>query len=210
MGVVVSDEVVWQTKPTDRFVLKWIKVHLSARITPRLVSWGWLRPWMITLSSSTLGVIGGVVFALGSGWLAGCMAAIAQVLDGVDGQFARLTGDQSAGGAFWDSVLDRYAEGAMVIGLVVYLIQLPLPMPLWLLLILGSLALIGSNLTSYTASRAKDLGIDLGKPSLGSKGTRFTVMVLCGWGSLLWPSLPVVALCYLGAAPLRILWWSIA
>ena len=216
MGVVVSDEVVWQTKPTDRFVLKWIKVHLSARITPRLVSWGWLRPWMITLSSSTLGVIGGVVFALGSGWLAGCMAAIAQVLDGVDGQFARLTGRQSAGGAFWDPVLDRYAEGAMVIGLVVYLIQLPLPMPLWLLLILGSLALIGSNLTSYTASRAKDLGIDLGKPSPGSKGTRFTVMVLCGWGSLrlrIWPSLPVVALCYLGAArlrTLRILWWSIA
>jgi phosphatidylglycerophosphate synthase len=129
------------------------------------------------------------------------MAAIAQVLDGVDGQFARLTGDQSAGGAFWDSVLDRYAEGAMVIGLVVYLIQLPLPMPLWLLLILGSLALIGSNLTSYTGSRAEDLGIDLGKPSLASKGTRFTVLVLCGWGSLLWPSLPVVALCYLVLHP---------
>jgi len=191
----------WQTKPTDRFVLKWIKCHLSARITPTLVRVKWLRPWVITISSAGLGVVGGVVFALGLGWLAGLIAATSQILDGVDGQFARLTGMKSVSGAFLDSVLDRYAEGAMVIGLIVYLIRLPITIPLWQLLILGSLALIGSNLMSYSIARAQSLGIQLDGPTLANnlanKGTKTTVIVLCCFVSLFWPPMPIVALCYL-------------
>jgi phosphatidylglycerophosphate synthase len=191
----------WQTKPTDRFVLKWIKTHLSARITPRLTRLRWLRPWMLTLLASFMGVSAGVIFALGWGFLAGWIAACAQVLDGVDGQFARLTGQQSKAGAFWDSVLDRYADGAMVIGTTLYLVRLPHPLPLWLLLVLGGLALIGSNLVSYTSARAEGLGMDLGKPTLASKGTRTTVMILCAWGSPLWPGMPILPLLYLAVHP---------
>jgi len=191
----------WQTKPTDRFVLKWIKTHLSAHITRRLTPLGWLRPWMLTLLSSLLGVSAGVIFALGWGFLAGWVAACAQVFDGVDGQFARLTGQQSKEGAFWDSVLDRYADGAMVIGTTLYLVRLPFALPLWLLLVLGGLALIGSNLVSYTSARAESLGMDLGKPTLASKGTRTTVMILCAWGSPLWPGMPILALFYLAVHP---------
>jgi phosphatidylglycerophosphate synthase len=187
----------WKTKPTDRFILKWIKVHLSSRITPGLLKYGWLRPWMLTLLSSAVGTFAGIVFALGSGWLAGCLAAVAQILDGVDGQYARLTDRQSPEGAFWDSVLDRYFDGAMVIGAVIYLVRLPLNVPLWLLLVLGSLAIIGSNLVSYSSSRAENLGIDMGSPTLASKGTRTTAMILCAWGSLFRPDLPFVAICYL-------------
>lgn len=187
----------WQTKPTDRFVLRWIKCHLSARVTPRLVSVHWLRPWMITISSALVGVLAGVVFALGCAWLAGLIAAASQVLDGVDGQFARLTGRQSTTGAFLDSVLDRYPDGAMLIGLIIYLVRLPAPIPLWLTLTLGSLALIGSNLVSYASARAESLGIDLGKPTLASKGTRTTVMALCAIASIIWPPMPLVALLYL-------------
>jgi len=191
----------WQTKSTDRFVLKWIKCHLSARITPRLVRVKWLRPWMITISSAFIGIVGGVVFALGLGWLAGLIAAASQILGGVDGQFARLTKMQSASGAFLDSVLDRYVDGAMVIGLILYLIRLPIPIPPWQLLILGSLALIGSNLMSYSMARAQSLGIQLDRPTLANnlvnKGTRTTVIVLCCFGTLFWPPMPMVALCYL-------------
>lgn len=191
----------WQTKPSDRFVLKWIKTHLSARITPRLLSHERLRPWMITLLSSALGVLAGLIFALGGGFLAGCVAACAQVLDGVDGQFARITGQQSKGGAFWDSVLDRYADGAMVIGLIIYLVRLPASCPVWLILVTGALALIGSNLVSYSTARAESLGIDLGKPTLAGKGTRTTVMILSGWATLFWPESPLPALAYLALHP---------
>lgn len=189
----------WQTKPSDRFVLKWIKTNLSARITPRLMHWSWLRPWMVTLTSAFLGVLAGLVLALGGAWSAGCLAACAQILDGVDGQLARLTGRQSRGGAFWDSVLDRYADAAMVIGLVIYLMRLPVPWPPWVLVVLGYLALTGSNLISYTSARAETLGIQFGRPTLASKGTRSVAMILSTWGSLFWPALPVVALLYLVA-----------
>jgi CDP-diacylglycerol---glycerol-3-phosphate 3-phosphatidyltransferase len=195
------DNNSWKTKPTDRFVLKWIKLNLSARITPRLLAWPWLSPRMITISSALLGLLAGLVFALGAGGLAGIIAAAAQVLDGVDGQYARLTDRVSKGGAFWDSVLDRYADGALVIGLVVYLIRLPLPLPPGILIFLGSLALIGSNLVSYSSARAETLGLEFGPPTLASKGTRASVMILSAFFSFIWSGLPVVALVYLVIHP---------
>jgi phosphatidylglycerophosphate synthase len=191
----------WMTKPSDRFVLKWIKVNLSARITPRLVSMAWLKPWMITIFHSLVGVTAGIVFALGLGWAAGLLAACAQVLDGVDGQFARVTGRQSRGGAFFDSVLDRYFDAALIGGMLIYLVRLPAQIPLWLLLFTGFLAFAGSGLISYSTARAENLRIALGPPTLASKGTRTTAVILCACGSLVWPQLPAVALVYLAVHP---------
>jgi phosphatidylglycerophosphate synthase len=187
----------WQTKPTDRFILKWIKVKLSARITPKLIKYQWLAPWQITLFSAVVGCVAGIVFALGYGFLAGCIALVSQVLDGVDGQYARITGTQTRGGAFWDSALDRYSDGFMLIGLTIYLLRLPTPMPRELLILLGALAFIGSNLISYSTARAQTLDINLGKPTLASKGTRFSVMIVCALGSVVLPGMPVIALIYL-------------
>ena len=201
MTGIDTEENLWKTKPTDRFVLKWIKVHLSSRITPRLLRWEWLRPWMITAFSSCLGVVAGLIFASGWAWFAGCVAAGSQIMDGVDGQFARLTNQQSKAGAFLDSVLDRYADGAMMIGLLIYLIRLPFPLPLWLLLLMGSLAVIGGNLISYSTARAEALGLDTGAPTLASKGTRSSIMILTAWGSVFWSGMPIAALIYLALHP---------
>jgi phosphatidylglycerophosphate synthase len=199
MMTMVEDS--WKTKPSDRFVLRWIKLHLAARITPHLAGFAWLEPWMVTLCSASLGVVAGVFFACGWGFLAGLTAAVAQVLDGVDGQLARLTDRQNAAGAFLDSVLDRYTDGFLVIGIIVYVYRLPVTVASWLLLVLGSLAFIGSNLVSYSSARAETLGIALGGPTLASKGTRTSLMVLCGLGSPVWPPMPLVALCYLAIHP---------
>jgi len=187
----------WRTKPSDRFILKWIKCRLSAPITPLLVHLGWLRPWMITLFAASLGILAGFLFALGMGFTAGLTAALSQILDGVDGQFARLTGSSSRAGAFLDSVIDRYADGAMVIGVVVYLVRLPVLEPLWTLLVIGALAVIGSSQISYTSARAENLEIDLGSPTLVSKGTRISLIAISGLGTPLWQGLPAAALLYL-------------
>ena len=195
------EESNWMTKPTDRFILKWIKLNLSARITPHLVGWPWLAPWHITLASTILGCLAGLIFAVGIAWLAGIIGAASQILDGVDGQYARLTGQVSKKGAFWDSVLDRYTDGALVIGMAVYLIHLPFPMEQWLLIFISALALIGSNLISYSSARAETLGLDLGNPTLASKGTRSSVTILCAFFSFLWSGLPILALIYLAIHP---------
>lgn len=187
----------WRTKPSDRFILKWIKCQLSARITPRLAHLEWLRPWMITLVSAGLGIVAGFLFALGLGFAAGLTAALSQILDGVDGQFARLTGRASRAGAFMDSIIDRYADGAMVIGLVVYLARSPLFESLWVLLVAGALAVIGSSQISYSSARAESLGIDLGSPTLISKGTRIVTIAIAGLCTPIWQGMPAVALLYL-------------
>jgi phosphatidylglycerophosphate synthase len=172
-----------------------MKCNLSARITPRLVQFTWLKPWMITVGSSLIGVLAGIVFALGWGFTAGLLAAASQILDGVDGQFARLTNRQSNAGAFLDSVLDRYSDGVLVIGLITF--NFWLGVSVWLLWALGALALIGSGLISYSSARADSLSISLGKPTLASKGTRTTVTAVSGMLSPLFPFMPMAALCYL-------------
>lgn len=154
---------------------------------------------MVTVCSSFLGMLAGVLFAAGWAFLAGLVAAISQALDGVDGQLARLTDRESKAGAFLDSVLDRYADGAIVFGLTIYSLQAGIPVSSspWLVLAVGAAALIGSGLISYTTARADSLGLDTGPPTLASKGTRTTVSALSGLASPLWPILPLVALCYL-------------
>lgn len=189
----------WQTKGSDRFVLKWIKRNVSARITPHLLRISWLRPWVITVFSMTLGMLAGAAFAVGWGVLAGLLAGASQVLDGVDGQYARLTGTQSRAGAFLDSVLDRYSDGFLVFGLIVFNINSGLPG--WLLFLLGAFAITGSGLVSYTSARSESLGIDLGKATLASKGTRTTVIALAGTLSGFFAFMPMAALCYLVLHP---------
>ena len=142
-----------------------------------------------------LGMLAGVAFGVGWGVLAGLLAGASQILDGVDGQYARLTGAQGPSGAFLDSVLDRYSDGFLVLGLIVF--NAKLGIPIWLLFPLGALAFIGSGLVSYTSARAENLDIYLGKPTLASKGTRTTVIAISGILSGFFTYMPVVALCYL-------------
>jgi CDP-diacylglycerol--glycerol-3-phosphate 3-phosphatidyltransferase len=191
-----SPSSAWQTKPSDRFILKWIKINLSAWITPRLISCRWMKPWMITVCSMLTGMLAGLVYGLGWGVVAGLLAVVSQVLDGVDGQFARLTQSQSDAGAFLDSVLDRYSDGALVIGLSIYNLQsgvLTAPTTI----VLAFLALAGSGLISYTSARAEALGIDLGKPTLASKGSRTSVIAVSGLLSPLSSAIPLAAISYL-------------
>jgi phosphatidylglycerophosphate synthase len=192
--MLIESESVWMTKPTDRFILRWIKVHLSARITVSLVGHSWIKPWMITVVAMTLGITAGLLFAVSLGFLAGCFASLAQVLDGVDGQFARLTGRVTRFGGFLDSVLDRYADGFLVIGLSVFCLRNNNGCGMSLLAVIATMAVLGSSLISYTSSRAENLGIDLGTPTLASKGSRTAIVAISGLLSPISALLPLAAL----------------
>jgi phosphatidylglycerophosphate synthase len=197
----VRDVPSWATKPTDRFVLKWIKINLSARITPHLRTATWIRPWHVSICSMMMGVIGGFFFGLGFGFTAGVLAALGQVLDGVDGQYARMTQTESRAGAYLDSVLDRYSDGAMVIGLSVFVINSGTTIAEWGLYVLSYLAIVGSGLVSYGSARAEALHLSIGKPTLASKGTRTSVMIAAGLTSPIVPEMATAALIYLAIHP---------
>lgn len=200
----------WKTKPTDRFILRWIKMNLSARITPRLAGISCIRPWMITVLAMLLGIYAGIVYSRGCGFSAGLIALLSQTLDGVDGQLARLTDRQSSGGAFLDSVLDRYADGALVIGLIPYNLKMNPELGVAPVVVLGALALIGSSLISYSGSRAENLGLEMGEPTLASKGTRTAVTIVCALLSPISACIPLAGLIYLAVHTNAVVIWRIA
>ena len=85
------------------------------------------------------------------------MLIFAGTCDILDGALARSTKTSYPYGAFLDSTLDRYSEGAVYLGLAAYFVTIKPPLQEWL--ILATLAaLAGSFLVSYVRARAQSLG----------------------------------------------------
>ena len=199
----------WKTKPTDRFILRFIKLHISAPISWRLVRLRPdIRPAVFTFAAALSGITGGFAFGLGYAWLGGLLAASAQILDGVDGQVARLTGRVTREGALLDSVLDRYMDFALLFGILFHSLRYSADIggmgdiPNWTWIIpLAGLAAAGSSQVSYATARAADLGLSFKRPEYAGKGSRTAVIILCGLLTPFWIHFPLVSLIYLAVHP---------
>jgi CDP-diacylglycerol---glycerol-3-phosphate 3-phosphatidyltransferase len=104
-------------------------------------------------------VIGGVAFALGYMHLGGFIIGLTAIADALDGVVARRTGQVTVFGAFYDSTLDRVADGALLGGLAYFYASHPehhsLPM-----LAVTLVGIVGTYLISYARARAEALGIN--------------------------------------------------
>lgn len=89
------------------------------------------------------------------GW-AGALTLFAGLFDMLDGQVARLGNMSSTFGALYDSVLDRYSELIMFLGICYYLIG----HHYFLSSLFAFIALIGSMMVSYIRARAEGLGVE--------------------------------------------------
>jgi len=199
----------WKTKPTDRFVLRFIKVHISAPISLLLVRIRPdIRPVVLTFLSAALGISGGIAFGVGLAWLGASLAALAQILDGMDGQVARLTGKASPTGALLDSVLDRYVDFSLLFGILFHCLRYSSDValgeirlsPVWLIAIAG-LAAVGSSQVSYVTARAASLNLAFNRPEYAGKGTRMSAIIICGLLTPSWIHFPLIAMLYLALHP---------
>ena len=201
--------MTWKTKPTDRFVLRFIKLYLSAPVSTALVRLcPKIKPAVLTFCAAGIGIGGGVAFGLGCAWMGGLLAAFAQVLDGVDGQVARLTGKVSSRGALLDSVLDRYMDFALLFGIFFHCLRYSSRpgneegiISLGWLILSAALAAAGSSQVSYFTARAASLALDFKRPELAGKGSRTAAIIICGLLTPLWIHFPLVALLYLAVHP---------
>ena len=91
-------------------------------------------------------------------WLSWGMGLTA-LFDVLDGTVARRSGRSTAFGAFYDSTLDRVADGFVLGGFAVFFATRPGGWSL-AMVVVSVLGLIGSYLTSYTRARADALGVD--------------------------------------------------
>jgi CDP-diacylglycerol--glycerol-3-phosphate 3-phosphatidyltransferase len=123
-------------------------------------------PNLVTITGLLLNIGVAIVFIKGAeegnrgdlsyvGW-AGALILFAGLFDMLDGQVARLGNMSSTFGALFDSVLDRYSELFMFLGICYYLIA----HHYFLSSLFAFIALMGSMMVSYTRARSEGLGIE--------------------------------------------------
>jgi CDP-diacylglycerol--glycerol-3-phosphate 3-phosphatidyltransferase len=116
-----------------------------------------VTPNQITVVGTVLTFVAAVLVGTGHLLWGGIVLAFAGTFDILDGALARSTRRGYPYGAFLDSTLDRYSEGAMYLGLAAYFVISGGPMEEWLVLAAVA-ALAGSFLVSYVRARAQSLG----------------------------------------------------
>jgi CDP-diacylglycerol--glycerol-3-phosphate 3-phosphatidyltransferase len=116
-----------------------------------------VTPNQVTVIGLALTFVAGGLVAFGHLHWAGVVLIVAGSFDILDGALARSTHASYPYGAFLDSTLDRYSEGAIYVGLAAYFVGMGGPLQRWL--VLATLAaLAGSFLVSYVRARAQSLG----------------------------------------------------
>jgi CDP-diacylglycerol--glycerol-3-phosphate 3-phosphatidyltransferase len=118
-----------------------------------------VSPNAITTVGTLLTIAASVVYATGhimtAGWIMGATA----FFDVLDGEVARRTGRSTVFGAFYDSTLDRVADGALMAGLTVFYATNAIHHNIYMMVVC-LIGIIGTFLVSYTRARAESLGID--------------------------------------------------
>ena len=138
-------------KPTDGPISRKLNRRLSTKLSTFLARHN-VSPNSVTIACFGLAILSAVFFYLG-GYVnivtAGVMAQLSSILDGCDGEIARLKFKFSTFGEWLDKVLDRYADGLIVLGMTHALWLSTASEPVWLI---GFLALTGTYMNSYTAA----------------------------------------------------------
>jgi len=139
-------------KASDGPVSRYLNRPLSIRLTRLLLNTK-IAPNHISILAFILGVLGAGFFFLG-GYInliiRGTLAQIASVIDGCDGEIARLKFKASEFGGWFDAVLDRYGDAFLLFGLTYHVYWID---GRFLYIIIGFLAIIGTFMNSYTADK---------------------------------------------------------
>lgn len=202
-------------KPLDGAIAARLNRTLSQRVvTPALLAlFPRITPNQVTLIAFAVAVAAAAAFAVGAPIGAGLLVAFSSVLDGSDGEVARLTYRSSPYGAFLDAVLDRAADGFLFTGAAIYLAtdihlaallggaQVPLAVSV------SGAALVGHLLVSYTTAKAAvDLGQRYRGALLGGGRGRDLRLLLVTLGALAAAVDPVALLVVLAGVGLLSAW----
>jgi CDP-diacylglycerol---glycerol-3-phosphate 3-phosphatidyltransferase len=156
-----------------------VKLLVTLKITPNIITTSGL---IVNTAGAIVLIIGGEYGARGDlaylGW-GGGLFLLAGFFDMLDGQVARYGQMTSRFGALYDSVLDRYSELVMFLGICYFLVS----HHYLLSSLLAFTALIGSLMVSYIRARAEGLGLEC-KTGLMQRPERIIIIggsgVLCG------------------------------
>ena len=161
----------------DGYISKHINRKMSEPMA-RLLAKTKVTPNQMTWAAFGIALLSFVSFVLGNNIIAGLLVQLSSIVDGIDGSLARLKGMTSEFGGFLDSVLDRYADILIVLGLTLWSLSHETYSGIWLA---GLLAITGITCISYTRARISPNHrhlFDKGFKSLASRDIRLFLIML--------------------------------
>src|SRR5215469_13159319 len=124
-------------------IIKWIV---------RALALSKINPNVLTFLGLVINMVAATFLAIGNFRVAGYVIIFAGLFDMVDGRVARETNQVTRFGGFFDSVLDRYSDLALLVGLLVYYGNINRPF----YVVLTALVMTGTVMVSYTRARAEN------------------------------------------------------
>jgi CDP-diacylglycerol--glycerol-3-phosphate 3-phosphatidyltransferase len=112
-----------------------------------------VHPNILTVIGVVINVVAAYLLGNDEFRWAGVAMLVANIFDYIDGKVARESGRESPFGGFWDSVMDRFSDITLFIGLIYLYAHLYRPD----YVIICALAMMFSVMTSYTRARAESL-----------------------------------------------------
>jgi CDP-diacylglycerol--glycerol-3-phosphate 3-phosphatidyltransferase len=112
-----------------------------------------INPNVLTFLGLVVNIGAAYLLAVGRFRAAGLVIIFAGLFDMVDGRVARATNQVTRFGGFFDSVLDRYSDLALLMGLLVYYGTINRP----LYVVLTAIVMTASVMISYARSRAENI-----------------------------------------------------
>jgi CDP-L-myo-inositol myo-inositolphosphotransferase len=155
-----AEKILWTSlrKQSDGPIMRFVNRPISTRITRYLYKSS-LTPNQISLISILFVIFGACFFLLG-GYInlviGAFLAQTSSVIDGIDGEIARLKLQETKFGAWFDAVLNRFSDAFLLFSLTIYVyLHLPQIYVIFILFI-GFFAIIGTFVNSYTAVKFED------------------------------------------------------
>ncbi len=147
-----------------------------------------VRPNHLTVAG--LGVSCLAAWALADGHLraGAALLTVAGLFDLFDGSLARLAGQDTDFGAFLDSVVDRYSDLVVLLGLVVYCQRIGD----WTLCVFTMATLVGTVMVSYTKARAQSIGVAC-EIGIMERPERLIVLIAGAVFHLMTPAMAILA-----------------
>jgi CDP-L-myo-inositol myo-inositolphosphotransferase len=179
-------------KPSDGPISRALNRPLSTRLSMTLAS---LRPspMVLTVLTSVVGLIAALLLGARLGIAGGVLAQLTSVLDGVDGEIARLQFKETPRGHFVDGLLDRLVDTALIAGLGVWAASQGAPAALLIVLVAAATAAV--ILSMATKDRVQMMGLRPDRDTFGSHlfGGRDGRLLIVALGSISGFPLPTIA-----------------
>ncbi len=139
-------------KNTDGPISRILNRSISIKISELLLKTN-ITPNQISLISFIIGFFGALFFYFGDYIflvIGGILVQLSSIIDGCDGEVARLKLVETKYGGWFDAVLDRYADAIIILGMIHGHWILHNDIIIWTI---GFMAMMGSFLNSYTADK---------------------------------------------------------